>query len=262
MTRDRDGHESDGSRARDKDVLAQHREGESGVDGVPKRIEDRGDLLVHARPVVPDIGHGQRHEFGEGAIAPHAKADGVGAQVPSSGEAVPASATDHVALAAHEVSGLEVGHIAADLDNLAHELVARDERWLDVLLRPRIPRFDVQVGAADPRLSHTDQHVVDPDDRIGDVEQGEPRAGQGLHQCAHARLLDGQRPGPPGRQSLLSTRSAGTSDQSMTGFSTVPIPSTSQRTRSPGSRNTGGSRNTPTPDGVPVAMRSPGSSVI
>ena len=51
------------------------------------------------------------------------------------------------------------------------------------------------------------------------------------------------------------------SDQSMTGFSTEPIPSTSQRTRSPGSRKTGGSRKTPTPDGVPVAMMSPGSRV-
>ena len=39
------------------------------------------------------------------------------------------------------------------------------------------------------------------------------------------------------------------SDQSMTGFSTVPMPSTSQRTQSPGSRKTGGSRKTPTPDG-------------
>ena len=46
------------------------------------------------------------------------------------------------------------------------------------------------------------------------------------------------------------------------GFSTVPIPSTSQRTRSPGSRKTGGSRKTPTPDGVPVAITSPGSSVM
>ena len=47
----------------------------------------------------------------------------------------------------------------------------------------------------------------------------------------------------------------------MTGFSTVPIPSTWQRTRSPGWRKTGGSRKTPTPAGVPVAMRSPGSRV-
>ena len=50
--------------------------------------------------------------------------------------------------------------------------------------------------------------------------------------------------------------------QSTIGFSTEPIPSTSTRTRSPGSRKTGGSRNTPTPAGVPVAMTSPGSSVI
>ena len=40
------------------------------------------------------------------------------------------------------------------------------------------------------------------------------------------------------------------------------MPSISHLTRSPGSRNTGGSRKTPTPAGVPVAIRSPGSSVI
>ena len=42
----------------------------------------------------------------------------------------------------------------------------------------------------------------------------------------------------------------------------MPMPSISQRIRSPGSRKTGGSRKTPTPDGVPVAMMSPGSRVI
>jgi hypothetical protein len=35
--------------------------------------------------------------------------------------------------------------------------------------------------------------------------------------------------------------------QSMTGFSTEPIPSISHLARSPGSRKTGGSRKTPTP---------------
>src|SRR3954452_20818036 len=48
----------------------------------------------------------------------------------------------------------------------------------------------------------------------------------------------------------------------MIGFSIEPMPSTSQRTRSPGSRKTGGSRKTPTPDGVPVAITSPASSVM
>ena len=44
-------------------------------------------------------------------------------------------------------------------------------------------------------------------------------------------------------------------------FSRTPMRSISTDTRSPSARNRGGLRNTPTPDGVPVATMSPGSSV-
>lgn|GEM_PF-6865869 len=46
-----------------------------------------------------------------------------------------------------------------------------------------------------------------------------------------------------------------------TGFCNVPIPSIKMRTTSPGRRKRGGLRVNPTPDGVPVAITSPGSSV-
>src|SRR3546814_9574047 len=47
-----------------------------------------------------------------------------------------------------------------------------------------------------------------------------------------------------------------------TGLRRVPIFSISHSTTSPGHRNSCGSRPAPTPAGVPVAMISPGSSVI
>src|ERR1041385_3099195 len=47
-----------------------------------------------------------------------------------------------------------------------------------------------------------------------------------------------------------------------TSTSNVPLPSISPSTLSPGLRNTGGTRAKPTPEGVPVLMISPGSSVI
>ena len=53
-------HQPDRARAGDQHVLAQDREGERGVDRVAERVEDRRDLLVDARPVVPDVGHRQR----------------------------------------------------------------------------------------------------------------------------------------------------------------------------------------------------------
>jgi len=46
------------------------------------------------------------------------------------------------------------------------------------------------------------------------------------------------------------------------GVTSVPIPSISMATVSPGFRYTGGLRPLPTPDGVPVAITSPGQSVI
>ena len=46
-----------------------------------------------------------------------------------------------------------------------------------------------------------------------------------------------------------------------TGFERTPIPSTSTSTTSPGRSETRGSRAQPTPAGVPVRIRSPGSSV-
>ena len=50
VAHDRGGHQADGPGTRDQDVLAQDREGERGVDRVAERVEDRGDLLVDARP--------------------------------------------------------------------------------------------------------------------------------------------------------------------------------------------------------------------
>ena len=47
-----------------------------------------------------------------------------------------------------------------------------------------------------------------------------------------------------------------------TGFVSEPMPSISIVTSSPGCRSRCGSRNTPTPAGVPVRIRSPGSSVV
>jgi hypothetical protein len=45
MTGDRGRHEPDRAGTGDEDILAEDREGESGVNGVAERVEDRGDLL-------------------------------------------------------------------------------------------------------------------------------------------------------------------------------------------------------------------------
>jgi hypothetical protein len=74
--------------------------------------------------VAPDVGHGQRDVFGERARTVHAHAHGVRAQVAAAGQAVAAAAADHVAFAADQVAGEEVGHVGAGLDDPADEFVA------------------------------------------------------------------------------------------------------------------------------------------
>ena len=132
---------------------------------------------IDARPVVPDVGHRQGDVLGERAVPADAQADGVRAQVASAGEAVAAAAADDVALAADEVARVEVAHVGADLDDLADELVADDEGRGDGLRRPRVPRLDVQVRAADARPMDPHEDVVDPDGGAGDVAQLEAGSG-------------------------------------------------------------------------------------
>ena len=91
----------------------------------------------------------------------------------------------------------QVRHVAADLEDLADELVADDERRLDRPLGPRIPARDVEVRAADPRLADPDPDVVDAHRRLGDVGELEARAGAGLHEGFHRRQCAGFRGAPP-----------------------------------------------------------------
>ena len=60
-----------------------------------------------------------------------------------------------------------------------------DHRHRDRLLRPGVPRVDVEVGAADAGLAHADQDVVDPDLRLGDVLEPEARLGPRFDERLH-----------------------------------------------------------------------------
>ena len=122
-------HEPDRAGAGDQHVLAEDRERERGVDRVPERVEDRRDLLVDPRP------SGARC-WSSGSTTYSAKAPSrstprpnrVGAQVAPARQAVAAQPAGDVALAADDVAGLDVVDVGADLDDLADELVADDER--------------------------------------------------------------------------------------------------------------------------------------
>ena len=66
--------------------------------------------------------------------------------------------------------------------------MADDHRHGNGLLRPGVPLVDVQVGAADARSKHLDEHVVDADRWDGGLVQPEAllrflldQGGHGLH---------------------------------------------------------------------------------
>ena len=199
----RDGHEADGPGPGDQHVLAQDLEAQGRVDGVAEGIEDGRHVLVDAGPVVPDVGHGQGDVLGEGAVPAHAQADAVRAEVAVAGQAVTAASADHVALAADDVAGMEVADVAADLHDLAHELVADHERRPDGPLGPGVPGGDVQVRAADAGLAHLDEDVVDAHGGLRHLGQLQAGAGlrlhEGEHRCLSSADIDLHHP-PPRRR--------------------------------------------------------------
>ena len=110
------------------------------------------------------------------------------AQVAVAGAAVAAVPAHDVALAGDPGSGLDVVDLCTDGLDDADELVADDDGRAHVLLRPFVPVVDVQIGAADRRVGHPDQHVRRTGHRLRNVLQHEPplraRLDERLHDAA------------------------------------------------------------------------------
>jgi hypothetical protein len=90
-----------------------------------------------------------------------------------------------VALAADQVTDRDVTDADPDLDDLADELVPGDHRDRHVLLRPRVPALDVQIGPAQSRPQHLDQDLVGLDLRLRDVLQPQTGLRLSLDQRLH-----------------------------------------------------------------------------
>ena len=132
-------------------------------------VKDRRDFLVDAGLVLPDVGVRQGNQLRERARTVDAHALGVRAQMAAASEAVAAAPADHVALAADDVTRLEVVDIRAHFDNLAHKLVADRHGDRNGGLRPLVPVVDMQVGPANARVAGPDQHIVHADRRLGNL---------------------------------------------------------------------------------------------
>jgi hypothetical protein len=189
VTDDCGGHDSDGSGSSDEDVLAEDREGERGVDGITEGIEDGSDFERDAGRVLPDVGHGQDDEFGEGPIAINPNAHGVGAEVAASGKAVAAAAADDVAFAGDDGSNCKVFDVGADSDDFADELVADGEADGDSRGSPGVPLVDMEVGAADAGVEDANLYVVDADFGLGNVFEPEAAFCAAFYKCLHGECL-------------------------------------------------------------------------
>ena len=93
------GHDADGPCAGDEYVLAEQVETQGCVGRVAQRVETTGDLQRDVPVRRPYVGYRDGKELGERAGAVHTDATGVGAQVPSAGQAVTAPTANNVTFA-------------------------------------------------------------------------------------------------------------------------------------------------------------------
>ena len=185
MAGDRCGEDADRAGARDEHVLADQVEPQCGVGGVAERIEDRGDVVADVCGHDEDVVGGDDDVIGERTWTRDADAGVVVAELAAATLAVTAVAAGDVTLTRHPLTDLEAGHCGTDRGDLAHELVAHHHRGRHGGLRPRIPVVDVQVGAADGGLVHTDQHVAITRDGHRHLLEPQPRRRLGLHERLH-----------------------------------------------------------------------------
>src|SRR6185437_4823350 len=129
-----------------------------------------------------------RDVFGEAAVAVDADDLRVRTDVGVAGATEEAASVDDVPFGGHTIALVYVGHEAADLHDIAGELVADDDRWFDAALRPGVPAVDVDVGAADTGAPDANQDFVVSDRRLRNVFQHEPAACRCFDQRFHARV--------------------------------------------------------------------------
>jgi hypothetical protein len=95
--------------------------------------------------------------------------------MPSTGQTVPTSPTDHVTFTTDDLAGMKVHDVGANFRDLADEFVSDNHGDGDCLLCPIVPLIDMDVCPTDSRPVNLDQDIIDSDGRLGDVF--EPEAG-------------------------------------------------------------------------------------
>ena len=177
------GRAGDGDREQADRPAAEHGHAPAGQvllarreDRVAERLLQGRDLGRQLRAVVlPDDRLRHRDVLRERAVAVDAENLRALAHVRTAGPAVVAGAARHVTLCRDVLARGDIADAAADVDDRPGELVAERERRLDAIRGPRVPVEDVQVGAADARRFHLDEHLVVAERGNGDLVERQSR---------------------------------------------------------------------------------------
>src|SRR5215469_5236644 len=152
---------------------------------VAERIKNCCDFAIDVGIEPPDVGHRQNDVLGKSARPVYSHSLRVGTQVATPGEAVPAAAANHVALAADQFSRMKVRYVRPDFDNFTDKFVPDDERNLYGFLRPVVPVVDVEIGSANPGLENTNLDVVNTNFRLLHIFQPQSSTITALYKCFH-----------------------------------------------------------------------------
>ena len=184
-----DGEQPDRAAARDSHALGGDLSGQHGVHRVAQRIEDGRVLLRDGSIELPDVRFRNHDVVGKGAVGVHADDLHVLADVRFADAALQALAARYVHFGGDEVAFLDAGHFVAYRFDRPAKLMAGNQRRMNTALRPLVPLINVQVGAADGRHFHLDQHIGGPKLRLGyfaDLRaRGGPRLYNGKHGIRH-----------------------------------------------------------------------------
>src|SRR6202034_4766510 len=139
--------------------------GENSVYGIPEWVEDRGIVHWDCGIELPDIRLRDHHVFGKGAVGVDADDLHALANVRFAGTALQTFAASDMHLGGNEVAFLNTGDLVAESGDFPTKLMPGDQRRVNTILGTAVPVIDVEIGAADGRHLHFDQHVATSEGR-------------------------------------------------------------------------------------------------
>ena len=140
---------------------------------------------------LPDIRFWNDHVFGEGAVSVDADDLHELADVGFAGAALEALAASHVHLGGNKIAFLDAGHFVAEGHDFAAELVPRDQRRMNAVLRPAVPLINVEIGATDGGHLNLDQDIGASEGRNFDFTNFRTGRSLRLHNGEHGLGHDG-----------------------------------------------------------------------